>query len=181
MLKTNEAINVLKNMNEVLENIYIGLMPKSKASLLETKPAPYGIDDIVQYMYIKCVESCIIIPNGGYGINTDILWDTAFKNTIKESDEFNFLGEFSVVTNNAKLYGASSIINAKLMRDIYAREHTNKFVLLPSSVHEVLLRSVFVKPSEDDMEEYNTIVKEVNAQKVSENERLSDHAYYIEI
>ena len=181
MLKTNEAINVLKNMNEVLENIYIGLMPKSKASFIETKPAPYGIDDIVQYMYVKIDDAHIVLPKGTYGINTDMLWNIALENTKIESSTFKFDWMFTVITNNSGIKGASSILNEKLMKNISKKEHTNKFVLLPSSIHEVLLVPVTGITSKEDMDRYNNIVREVNTQEVSENERLSDHAYYIEI
>ena len=181
MLKTNEAINVLKNMNEVLENLYIGFAAKEKSSLFETKPAPYGIDDVVQHLYVNVNDSQIIIPKGAYGVNADILWNIALENTKRESSTFKFGGMFTVITNNSGIKGASSILNEELMKNISKKGHTNKFVLLPSSIHEVLLVPVAEKPSDLEMKDYNEIVMEVNTQEVSENERLSDHAYYIEI
>lgn len=182
MLNVNETITTLKNMNEILENLYIGIAAKEKSLLFETKPAPYGIDDIVQHLYVNVNDSQIIIPKGAYGINTDMLWNTALENTKRESKTFKFdAGMFTVITNNSGIKGASSIVNEELMQNISKKEHTNKFVLLPSSIHEVLLIPVIGIMSKEDMDRYNTMVKEVNTQVVSKNERLSDHAYYIEI
>lgn len=79
-----------------------------------------------------------------------------------------------VVTNKKHLYGAVAMLNQKIMKkaaEIIKRD----FMILPSSVHEIL-----VLPAPDETEEISNMactVKEVNAAEVWDNEILSNHVY----
>jgi hypothetical protein len=79
-----------------------------------------------------------------------------------------------VVTNKERLYGAVAMLNQKIMKK--AAEIINKdFMILPSSVHEIL-----VLPATDEAEEINQLacmVKEVNTAEVRDDEILSSHVY----
>lgn len=77
-----------------------------------------------------------------------------------------------VLTNQNRCMGAGEIINEETLRKIY--DQIGAFVLLPSSVHEVIIipdhKSKGYEPLAD-------MVKEINADMVLPEERLSDHVY----
>lgn len=77
-----------------------------------------------------------------------------------------------VVSNEERTFGAGTFI-AELDR---LKRLYGKFYVLPSSIHEVIVipesKCPFSKAQLDEQ------VREVNKTEVSENEMLSDHAYY---
>jgi hypothetical protein len=77
-----------------------------------------------------------------------------------------------VVSNEERTFGAGTFI-AELDR---LKNVCSKFYVLPSSIHEVIVipesKCPFSKAQLDEQ------VREVNKTEVSENEVLSDHAYY---
>ena len=78
-----------------------------------------------------------------------------------------------ILTNRNKCYGASEILDKSTLRTI-ADKIGDSFIVLPSSIHEVII----LEP--DDTAEYERLadmVKEVNTTQVDETERLSDHVY----
>ena len=77
-------------------------------------------------------------------------------------------------TNKSKFLGASSILYPNLLKD-FAIACGKDLIIIPSSIHEVLL-----VPVEDDSgkDEYNRMVEEVNATQLECQEILSDHVYY---
>lgn len=78
-----------------------------------------------------------------------------------------------VLTNQIKYFGAAGIfLCAEMFQKIVGKQ---KFYILPSSVHELIL----VKDTDGyDMETLSTMVRNVNEEQVTEDERLSNHAYY---
>lgn len=82
-----------------------------------------------------------------------------------------------ILTNSRKIHGAGIIFNEKIMKEV-ENIVGKKFYILPSSIHEVLLvPSNFTK---EKYEHLTQMVGEVNSECVSEEEILSDHAYYYE-
>lgn len=81
--------------------------------------------------------------------------------------------EMYILTNNRKCYGASEIIDKSILKKI-SDKISGDFVILPSSVHEVI-----VLPLSRGMEyrELADMVKEINDTEVSADEYLSDHVY----
>ena len=78
-----------------------------------------------------------------------------------------------VLTNQIKYFGAAGIfLCAEMFQKIVGKQN---FYILPSSVHELIL----VKDTDGyDMETLSTMVRNVNEEQVTEDERLSNHAYY---
>ena len=78
-----------------------------------------------------------------------------------------------VLCNKDKIYGASILLDQKLMQSVIDRIG-NEFYILPSSVHECL-----VVPASQDMEPSDLVamVLEVNSTTVSNEERLSNNIY----
>ena len=79
-----------------------------------------------------------------------------------------------VLTNGRKFKGASLITRENILKDVSERVGGD-FVLLPSSIHEVII--VPVDQSTGKMDEFTEMVKFVNNNEVDPTERLSDHAY----
>ena len=79
-----------------------------------------------------------------------------------------------VLTNSDKLFGASVILYPHLLESIAKRMDCD-FIILPSSIHEVLL---IPDSSENKSLHYDAIIQEVNLTQLSPEEILSDHAYY---
>lgn len=82
-------------------------------------------------------------------------------------------GMMYVLTNESKTFGAAEVLNRDVMDDI-AAQLGERFYVLPSSVHEVL---VIPKSSGFERKELETMVWEVNQRAVLPEEILSDHIY----
>lgn len=78
-----------------------------------------------------------------------------------------------VLTNKDRYYGASCILYEGILEEL-AERLRGDFYILPSSVHELILVE---KQGEDKKEEYNQMVREVNACHVDIQEWLANHAY----
>ena len=79
-----------------------------------------------------------------------------------------------VATNKNGYHGASSINDLEFLRECMEKMGCDKVVIIPSSIHEILL----VRESEKDTaESFRKMICEVNDGFVEESERLSDHPY----
>ncbi|MDE7436348.1 MAG: hypothetical protein K2N01_11105 [Lachnospiraceae bacterium] len=81
--------------------------------------------------------------------------------------------ELHILTNRHKLFGAGCMLYPKLLHDISGRFDSD-LIILPSSVHEVLL---FPDTAHQEHAALNEMVREVNLTQVSPEEVLSDHIY----
>lgn len=79
-----------------------------------------------------------------------------------------------LLTNHLKIHGASAILYEGLLEQI-SQELNSSFVVIPSSVHEVLIVPV---KNKKELKTYSNMVLEVNATQLPEDEILSNHAYY---
>ena len=81
-----------------------------------------------------------------------------------------------VISNEDKTKGAASILNHDILKQ-FAEEHDcSSIVVIPSSIHECIL--VPVRDSVN-IEEFNTMVREVNATQVAPEDILVNRAYII--
>ena len=80
-----------------------------------------------------------------------------------------------ILTNHYRTNGATVILYEDLLRQL-AEKFQQDFLLLPSSIHEVLLIPVDSADSED-LSRYTRMVQEVNETQLADDEILSDHAY----
>lgn len=79
-----------------------------------------------------------------------------------------------VLTNENKIYGAVEVVNKDFMNSILDRLDTDKFYILPSSVHEVIIVSPQIAMNIEALRE---MVNSVNATEVSPDEVLSYNVY----
>ena len=167
------------------------LNKKTKASVFMSA-ANYGFDDliIVPYVVLNEVHGAVKVKPEHidmWGVTEDEVFDVAMDNAKKNVAITSLMrltmelmhmptdgipevdvNAPNVVTNNTKLYGAISVIIAQdKLRDYYP----NGYVVLPSSVHEVI-----VTPYDDDVDGMSQMVTEVNA-TIDATDVLSDRAY----
>ena len=81
--------------------------------------------------------------------------------------------EMYVLTNRAKLNGAAAMLYSEKLGEL-AEELESDLLILPSSVHEVLL---LPDRHEDEYDFYRRTVEEINSTQVDPEEVLSDHLY----
>ena len=195
------GVNMLLDKEFILNNIYIGLQ---KASTEKIEKRICELDGIESYLYIRWKAD----REGNYSskVSEEILgcanitaseaWEQAEANTNAEtkiesmakvmaeiigceySEEMDEEIPFFVLTNKSKIRGASAILNKKLLAEFGKKYHTEKIVVLPSSVHEMLLVPY---TEEIDLETFSKMVSEVNRTEVNPTERLTDRAYIISL
>ncbi|MCR5604754.1 MAG: DUF5688 family protein [Lachnospiraceae bacterium] len=78
-----------------------------------------------------------------------------------------------VLSNSITLNGAAALLDAKTMEDI-SQKLGGDFIVLPSSIHEVIVLPADVEMDRRDLE---AMVQDVNAGEVAPEDRLSDHVY----
>ena len=76
-----------------------------------------------------------------------------------------------ILTNSAMAYGAAGILNRKLIREFAGGRD---FIILPSSVHEML----FVPANEKMDQKFFDEMVSVNMEEIDRENRLTDHSYY---
>lgn len=192
-------ISDLTNPDYILSHAYIGLQKNSLEDIIR-RPSPY--DGIEEFLYLRGEAdgegnrwSVKLKPAMISDIETDNLWKTAEERTFRGFQihslrsvlaGFGFCEEDSIpetlpmyiITNPEKFRGAALACDMQSIR-AWAKEHDySKAVILPSSVHEMLLVPV---EDECDLETFNLMVKEVNETQVDPTERLTDRAYLINL
>ena len=109
-------------------------------------------------------------------------WDVAEQKTFAKARLF-WLGDFLgygpnnvlVATTEDGYFGASVILSDDVVRKAKEMICADKLIMIPSSVHEVLL----LKYDEQYFDTISSFVAEVNEAEVAPEERLGDHAYII--
>lgn len=81
--------------------------------------------------------------------------------------------ELFVLTNVRGIYGAACILYEGIL-ETFANQYHKDIILLPSSIHEVLM---IPESKEISAEEYKQLVREVNQSAVEPEEKLSDSVY----
>ena len=146
----------------ILNNIFIG-MQKDSTEDIEKKAC--DLEDIESYLYIRgdadkdgyysAKVSRAILDNAN--ISECEAWEKAEEHNQRRNNH-NIYGEVMcsmmnmeysedmedttplyVMTNTSKVKGASAILNKKALAEFGKKHNTDKVVVLPSSVHEMLL------------------------------------------
>lgn len=192
-------VDLLFNRDFVLSHIYIGLQKDSTEDIIKRNS---GLDGIESYLYIRREKS----KDESFSVRmTDMLlaktrisldeaWSNAEANTNAEtkiesmakvmsemmgfeySEEMDEITPFYILSNTCKMKGASAVLNKKVLSEFGEKYHTDRVVVLPSSIHEMLI----VPYTEDiDLNTFSEMVGEVNNTEVDPTERLTDRAYII--
>lgn len=197
-------VNSVTSWDYVKENVQprlVGTGNGYNKSFLEDKPYTSFEDmAIVYYIALGGNENGLMTAAvttqmlDGYGVTLEELNDAAIQNLSKKGFEFKSMREVMmemfpgacdglipeeetpslyVLTNSEKCYGASTLLDSNATKQI-SEQLGGDYVILPSSVHEVLILPM---SSVSDKETLESMVREVNETQVAPNERLSDHIY----
>ena len=127
-------------------------------------------------------------------INTEQLYEVAKRNSVRilpprldnlhdvfeeiTDESLDFLDDLNIhiLTNPIRIYGATCMVYPDLLNEI-ADIYEDDLIILPSSVHEVLLFPKNNLPSDYTLEQLNNMVFAVNESELADMEILSDHIY----
>ena len=191
-------INVeeLLDRNFVLSHVRIALQRESDQDLVKKDSGYAGIE---QYLYIRGDTGYTVKMNPGFlkntGMSEEDIWEYAQSNTFTETrirtmgevlsdlsggyyEEDEAPTQMYVITNQSGLLGASAALDKKSIADYFGGSGTNRLIVLPSSIHEMLLVPEKLSPG---MDELNEMVRSINQSQVRPEERLTDRAYVIQI
>lgn len=181
----------LPEYEKIQHRIIYRLMPKEKnQEFLGTIPYISYLDLAVIFYICEPDESdgyyyCLIqsVMLKAWGVTVWELFEKAKKNTPwlfpAKSYRFSDLGlpesdvPMSILTNELQIYGAAVILYDGILKKMAEKTGTN-LIILPSSVHEVL---VLPDSAEMDFENLKEIIQQINSQVLEKQEILSDHPY----
>ncbi len=176
---------------------------ESNADLLERVPAIIWQDDLaVIFVFNGTVDDgsrySIIVTNehvASWGVSINDLYETALGNLDNEGSEIismfdaisSMIGQIGVGSEARKAteetmfvlsckdrhFGAKMLLKTDILRE-FAAEHNCDPIIIPSSVHEVILLVGDGIPNKDTLAE---MICEVNRTQVLPEEVLSDHPY----
>lgn len=195
---------VLTDYEQVKPRIMYKLInTKANRELLEQVPnMPYLDLSIVFYLFLDedgDGQYTALIHNSHkdiWGVSTDALYQQARENTqrdfpasirsmnqviqelsgcldIEWEEEEGMKPPFYILSNRCGINGAGALLYEHVLAEFAEMEHSN-IIILPSSLHEVLLL-----PADDDMDfqALHELVSNINLTEVPDEDRLSDHVY----
>lgn len=190
----SENLNIPFNTDDISD--YDKIKSKIVARLYNRKTnaevfrsaAPYGFEDLIIVPYIQLTDEAAIkvtrnLVDNVWKVTDEEALITAVENidckiyTMTEILK-ELMGDFPsddelgmyVITNKSKQFGASSALVAdEKLREIFPEG----YIILPSSVHEVIVIS-----KNNNNSPLTQMICEVNQTQVAETEVLSDHEYY---
>lgn len=193
-------VNMLFDRDFILNSIFVGLQRVSTEDI--EKKLCEDFEGIESYLYIRGEAD----REGSYSIKVskEILdraniseveaWEQAQTNTEAEtslesmakvmsemlgfeySEEMDEQTPFFIISNTSRVKGASAILNKKVLAEFGERYHTDKIVVLPSSIHEMLLVPY---TEEIDIDTFSDMVASVNGSEVEPMDKLVDRAFII--
>ncbi len=190
--------------NAILNNLFIGIQKTSNDNELITRPTAFeGLESYLYFREIPEISEHFIMASpeilNALHLSKEKAWKIAETNTFSKTivmsmrDIFWYgmkqLGDVPdaidaiddsmyIVSNCFHWLGASAILDKEALAELSRYFHTNRFIVLPSSVHEML---VIPYTEESDLTKFSNIVKEVNMTQVDENEQLTNRAYVIAV
>lgn len=196
------SIELLCSKEFFLNHVYIGIQKKSEEDI-EKRDCELDSDGLENYLIIKYTGDdgvCSMKMNDYFlkkvGIERAEAWKKAIQNvcddTVIESmnrilsemlgipydADADLKNPLYIVSSSDKVKGASAILNHEELKKFGKKHGVNKILVLPSSIHEML-----ISPYQDwmDIDEMKAIVTEINAVEVAPEERLTDQAYIINL
>ena len=194
-------VKIFEDRNYILKNLSIRIQKKSNENLVKRPCMLEGIESFL------CIQVNIRNKgDGSVKVSEDLLqrvniteeeaWKVAEENVCKETvlipmkeilaelmkcscDDLTDMDmPLYVITNKSRVNGASAIINHEVLAELGRKCDTDKIVVLPSSIHEMILLPY---TDDVDIDMFTEMVKEVNETQVAPAERLTDRAYIITI
>ena len=189
---------VLSDRKWVLDHLTIALQRNSDEAIVKRGTEFYGIE---QYLILmdKHGTGCFSIKVTppllkNIGVEESIAWDIADNHIVlsfRLQTLSSVLGEalledfpmddrvgLHIVSTENRVKGAAAILHRGALKTFANSHDTNKLIVIPSSVHEML---ILPYDGTQDIDEFSALVKEVNATQVSPEEQLADQAYIITV
>ena len=196
-------ISIFEDYAKAQDRIVMKLInAKKNAKLLQQVPHILIYDLAIVFLFTVCdfthAYSTILIHNSHlklWNVKVDDMYETAKTNSIRilpprldnlhdvfeeiTDESLDFLEELNIniLTNPLKIFGATCMIYPDLLEDI-ATIYEDDMIIIPSSVHEVLIFPKNNLPDGYTLEDINTMIETVNTTELSDMEVLSDHVYY---
>ncbi len=189
---------VLNDRKWVLDHLTIALQRYSDEAIVKKGTEFHGIEQYLISMD-KTDSGCFSIKVTpallkNIGVEETIAWDIAENHVVINFQIQSlhsvlgdaFLDDFPdedkiglhIVTTKNKVKGASAILHRGALREFANDHNTNKLIVIPSSVHEML---ILPYDGTQDINEFSDLVKEVNATQVRPEDQLGDQAYIITV
>lgn len=97
--------------------------------------------------------------------------------TPEQVEEINNLPDMYVVTNENEFYGAPAIMNKELLQKFGKEKGYEKFYILPSSIHEIII--IPLENEINNPEELHEMVSIINNSNVMSNEKVLSYSVYL--
>ena len=142
--------------------------------------------NIEEYLYLDIGENEKIIFKKAFleknNFSEEKLWDIAEKN-VENDYILSEMGSLMTILTNKKFQcGASALLSKKARKEICEKLGTNKILVLPSSIHEILIVDpLLYEKGENCIEKFTEMVKEVNQTQVALEEQLENKAFFVEL
>ena len=193
----NVNINEISKPEFIINNVYVGIQKKSND---DTVKRDCFFDNTESYLYVKCSE------DGSFKLKTELfkqlkiseeeLWNKAMEHTratatIKSLSSIvgDIMGEevkggeninLYVLTNKDNFRGSACILDPIIRRRIKTYFKTNQILILPSSIHELIIKPIYDN-EEIDIGYMEKMIREVNEGYVDETEQLGDRPYILKL
>lgn len=200
--KEDFDISLFKDFDKAKERILVKLVNQERNSeLLEEVPHIIFHDLAIIFVCAICdfldEYATILIHNQHlemWGISLDELYEIGMENTPKllpysfdsmenvlkhlSDGTLPFVTDIamSVLTNQLKIHGATSIIYPGLLKRL-ANDLDDDIIIIPSSIHEVLIIPYQSTISKYSLLNFRDMIVQVNEEQLPDEEVLSDHAY----
>ena len=182
--------NCISEKESLMENIFVGMQRSGSEDIVKRESEFPGIEE---YLHVRqdvsdgCYSAKVkeeILKNAG--VTLEEAWTAAEKNTAEEavitpmSEMLGIPGlsnAMFILTNTGGLKGASSIIAKSKIKEVANSIGVERFVAIPSSIHEWIL-----VPHQDgeDMSRFDEMVLCANKEAVDVKDQLGDRAYVLE-
>lgn len=184
----------LLNSDFIMKNVYIGLQKTSVEDIVKAKTDFEGIE---KYLYVRINKDASFKLTHALleklSLMEDDAWKAAEKNTFAETkitpitemlskmtgveiEDIEGVPPQYIVSNAINYRGGSAILDKGALKELALKLDTDRFIVLPSSIHEMI---VVPDDGSVDMDELDSMVREINEMQVSPEERLTDRAYII--
>lgn len=156
----------------VMKNIRIGLQRRSDEKIVKRDFHGYdkylylivNIDNADGMSTTKITHDII----SRIGMHLDVVWKVAEDNTYNEMEINDFI-MIKYATNKSKVKGAGVIATKRGIADVRNALGSKKVLVIPSSIHEVI-----IMPYDNtiDLDDIRKMIREVNETQVAENDIL---------
>ena len=200
--ETDFDIEMFTDFNRAQSRIVMRLVSKEYNESLLTDVPHIDFQDLLIVFYCLIYadsdnQGSILIHNSHmnmWHVSVEILYQLAKQNTpvllphqiipmaeLLKSHPFAHLTDLDeipmyILTNSYKTNGASVLLYNDLLATV-ADQFQQDFILLPSSIHELILIPVDTFDT-DELQYYSQVVHEVNQTQLADDEVLSEHAYF---